>query len=59
MKMLFCNIGWMNRYKGKDGDPIYGGGSFNEDNTGSGVCNFSRAAVREIVFMVMSTPMDK
>ena len=43
MKMLFCNIGWMNRYKGKDGDPIYGGGSFNEDNTGSGVCNFSRA----------------
>ena len=43
MKMLFCNIGWMDRYKGKDGDSIYGGGSFNENNIGSGAWNFSPA----------------
>ena len=43
MKMLFCNIGWMDLYDGIYGDSIRGGGSFNEDNTGSGVCNFSPA----------------
>ena len=43
MKMLFCNIGWMDLYDGIDGDSIRGGGSFNEDNIGHEVCNFSRA----------------
>ena len=43
MKMLFCNIGWMDLYDGIDGDSIRGGGSFNEDNTGYEVCNFSPA----------------
>ena len=43
MKMLFCNIGWMDLYDGIDGDSIERGGAFNEDNIGHEVCNFSRA----------------
>ena len=43
MKMLFCNIGWMDLYDGIYGDRIYGGGAFNKKNIGHEVCNFSRA----------------
>lgn len=41
--MLFCNIGWMNRYEGLEGRPdkIVGGGQYVTDNeTGHEVCNF-------------------
>ena len=31
----------MNEYVGSDGDPIRGGGAFNEENVGHEVCNFS------------------
>ena len=41
MKILFCNVGWMNEYVGIDGDSIDGGGAFNEENVGHEVCNFS------------------
>lgn len=42
MKILFCNIGWMRQYKGiYDGDSIERGGSYNKDNIGHEVCNFS------------------
>ena len=41
MKMLFCNIGWMDLYKGIYGDTIRGGGSYNKKNVGHEVCNFS------------------
>ena len=43
MKMLFCNIGWMDLYDGIYGDSIRGGGSYNKKNVGHEVCNFSRA----------------
>jgi hypothetical protein len=41
--MLFCNIGWMNRYEGLVGKPdkIVGGGKWvTEHETGNEVCNF-------------------
>jgi hypothetical protein len=41
--ILFCNIGWMNRYEGLTGKPdkIVGGGKFvTENETGLEVCNF-------------------
>ena len=43
MRILFCNVGWMERYKGlRSGDQISGGGSYVEiENRGHEVCNFS------------------
>lgn len=42
-RIIFCNIGWMSRYKGldKQADKIVGGGSYVRENaTGGEVCNF-------------------
>jgi len=42
-RLVFCNIGWMNRYRGNKGQPdkIVGGGSHvDEHETGGEVCNF-------------------
>ncbi|MDT3322022.1 HNH endonuclease [Shewanella sp. SP1S2-4] len=41
MPILFCNIGWMARYDGIDGDSIQRGGSYNKSEIGHEVCNFS------------------
>lgn len=43
MKLLFCNVGWMENYQGlTSGDQISGGGSYvNEEGRGHEVCNFS------------------
>ena len=41
MTILFCNIGWMQKYSGIKGDSIERGGSYNENETGHEVCNFS------------------
>lgn len=41
MPVLFCNVGWMERYDGIDGDSIQRGGSYNKDSIGHEVCNFS------------------
>lgn len=41
MSVLFCNVGWMERYDGIDGDSIERGGSYNKDSIGHEVCNFS------------------
>lgn len=41
MPILFCNVGWMERYDGIDGDSIQRGGSYNKDSVGHEVCNFS------------------
>lgn len=44
MALLFCNVGWMERYQGqkKGGDRIVGGGAYvKEHGRGSEVCNFS------------------
>ncbi len=41
MTILFCNIGWMQKYNGIKGDSIKHGGSYNENETGHEVCNFS------------------
>lgn len=40
-KFLFCNIGWMESYKGIDGDHIERGGEYNNHSIGHEVCNFS------------------
>ncbi|WAU76117.1 DUF3883 domain-containing protein [Acinetobacter sp. TR3] len=43
MAILFCNIGWMEKYQGNStSDQIQGGGSFVEiEGSGGEVCNFS------------------
>ncbi|WP_080755873.1 HNH endonuclease [Aeromonas hydrophila] len=41
MKLLFCNIGWMDRYNGIDDDSIKRGGAYNNKSIGHEVCNFS------------------
>jgi len=41
MPILFCNVGWMKRYNGIDGDSIARGGAYNENAIGHEVCNFS------------------
>ena len=43
MRCLFCNIGWMEHYKGKtSNDQISGGGSYvAEEGRGHEVCNFA------------------
>lgn len=41
MKILFCNIGWMRDYDGIQGDSIDRGGSYNKNETGHEVCNFT------------------
>ena len=42
MSIFFCNIGYMNEYRGCNiRDPISNGGTFvNEEGTGGEVCNF-------------------
>lgn len=42
MKLLFFNVGWMERYQGLQvGDVIVGGGSYvNDEGRGNEVCNF-------------------
>lgn len=47
-EILFCNVGWMQKYNGIKGDSIEGGGSYNESETGHEVCNFS--AIRGHVY---------
>ncbi|MBD1226749.1 HNH endonuclease [Xenorhabdus griffiniae] len=41
MTIIFCNTGWMEHYDGIDGDFLRDGGSYNEENTGLEVCNFT------------------
>ena len=42
MPVLFCNIGWMNKYDGISGDSIKRGGEYNKHSTGHEVCNFTK-----------------
>lgn len=59
MKMLFCNIGWMEFYKGQSArDKIRGGGSYvQEEGMGHEVCNFS--AHRGTVYGYVRPPKAK
>jgi 5-methylcytosine-specific restriction protein A len=41
MNLLFCNVGWMEKYSGLSGDSISGGGSYNDHFIGHEVCNFT------------------
>ena len=41
MTILFCNVGWMQKYNGIKDDSIERGGSYNKNETGHEVCNFS------------------
>lgn len=43
MNILFCNIGWMKKYDGIDGDSIERGGAYNKTATGHEVCNFTNS----------------
>ena len=41
MRILFCNIGWMEKYQGlTDNDQISGGSFVSEKGMGHEVCNF-------------------
>lgn len=41
MSIIFCNIGWMNKYNGISGDSIERGGKYNQHSVGHEVCNFT------------------
>jgi 5-methylcytosine-specific restriction enzyme A len=41
MPILFCNVGWMNKYNGIAGDSIERGGKYNNHSIGHEVCNFT------------------
>jgi 5-methylcytosine-specific restriction protein A len=41
MPILFCNVGWMNKYNGISGDSIERGGKYNKHSIGHEVCNFT------------------
>lgn len=41
MPILFCNVGWMNKYNGIFGDSIERGGEYNKHSIGHEVCNFT------------------
>jgi len=41
MPLIFCNIGWMNKYNGISGDSIERGGKYNKHSVGHEVCNFT------------------
>ncbi len=41
MTILFLNVGWMQEYNGIKGDSIERGGSYNKNEIGYEVCNFS------------------
>ena len=59
MKILFCNIGWMEFYEGQSAkDQIQGGGSYvREQGTGYEVCNF--AVYRGTVYGYVQPPSAK
>lgn len=42
MPILFCNVGWMNKYNGISGDSIERGGKYNKHSIGHEVCNFTK-----------------
>ena len=41
MTILFCNVGWMDKYNGIAGDSIERGGKYNNHSIGHEVCNFT------------------
>lgn len=41
MPLIFCNVGWMNKYNGISGDSIERGGKYNQHSIGHEVCNFT------------------
>ena len=41
MNIIYCNVGEMNEYNGIANDSIHGGGSYNDDNIGHEVNNFT------------------
>lgn len=59
MAILFCNIGWMERYQGlRHGDQIRGGGAFVEkEGRGHEVCNFS--PYNDTLYGYVQTPGDQ
>lgn len=56
MAVIFCNVGWMERYHGlMDGDQIVGGGSYvKEEGRGHEICNF--APNRNVLYGYVQPP---
>ena len=56
MAVIFCNVGWMERYQGlRDGDQIVGGGSYvKEEGRGHEICNF--APNRNVLYGYVQPP---
>ena len=56
MAIIFCNIGWMERYQGlRDGDEIVGGGSYvKKEGRGHEICNF--APNRNVLYGYVQPP---
>lgn len=56
MAVIFCNIGWMERYQGlRHGDQIVGGGSYvKEEGRGHEICNF--APSRNVLYGFVQPP---
>lgn len=42
MRLIFFNIGWMNKYNGIFDDSIERGGKYNQHSIGNEVCNFTK-----------------
>ena len=61
MTMLFCNIGWMEKYDGLHlGDEIKNGGSFiTENERGFEICNFSQSSDGRVFGYVQPTAGSK
>lgn len=56
MTILFCNVGWMEKYQGlRSGDQISGGGAYvKKEGRGHEVCNFSTD--KETLYGYVQTP---
>lgn len=59
MTILFCNVGWMEKYQGlRSGDRITGGGAYvNKEGRGHEVCNFS--SDQETLYGYVQTPGEQ
>jgi hypothetical protein len=40
MEILYCRVGWNVAYRGNEGDRLFNGGSYNQDNIGHEIYNY-------------------
>lgn len=58
MKILFCNVGWMEKYNGVDGDKPKRGGAYNKHSIGHEICNFTNVDGRVFGYVRSSGKID-